>query len=145
MSKQPDWDAIARLQRAQRHGTQYAYDELPPVGSYADQVRCISGKGENDSTSELSSRTMQFRTQKKIKPSLEDKLLNLHRAMEELLAIPGSTKWNKKGLEYQHRLLTQMRSTLSSMLKLDPSANSGHVSIEAHRIFNEYGSTDSVK
>lgn len=87
----------------------------------------------------------QFNLQKKTKPTREEKLHNIHRTMEELIVIPGSTRWNTKGPEYQRRLLAQIRNTLNSLLKLDPSANSAPVSIEAKRLLKKYGYTDSVK
>lgn len=39
MTKGRDWDEEARRARAQRHGSSYAYDELPKTGSRADQKR----------------------------------------------------------------------------------------------------------
>ncbi|MBI4938311.1 MAG: hypothetical protein HY846_08885 [Nitrosomonadales bacterium] len=44
MTKRSNWDEVARKQRAQRHGTSYAYDELPPAGSWADQQRILARK-----------------------------------------------------------------------------------------------------
>lgn len=42
MTKRIDWDEVTRKQQAKRHGTSYAYDELPPVGSWADQQRILA-------------------------------------------------------------------------------------------------------
>ena len=39
MTKRIDWDEVGRRERSRRHGTEDAYDELPPVGSRADQQR----------------------------------------------------------------------------------------------------------
>ena len=44
MSKPIDWDKVARQQKGQMHGTLFAYDELPSVGSWADQQRVASRK-----------------------------------------------------------------------------------------------------
>ena len=41
MTKRLDWDEEARRARAQRHGSSYAYDELPKAGSRADQKRYL--------------------------------------------------------------------------------------------------------
>ena len=43
------WDAVAREKKAKSHGTATAYDELPPVGSWADQQRS-NNKPERDDT-----------------------------------------------------------------------------------------------
>lgn len=52
MTKKIDWDGVARKQRAQRHGSEYAYDELPPAGSYADRIRYLSTKEKTSLTRE---------------------------------------------------------------------------------------------
>ena len=49
MTSRPDWDAIARKQRGERHGTANAYDELPPTGSWPDQQRNLKGESEAQS------------------------------------------------------------------------------------------------
>jgi hypothetical protein len=44
MAKRINWDEVSRRQRGQRQGTSNAYDELPPVGSWADQQRVAKPK-----------------------------------------------------------------------------------------------------
>ena len=46
MAKQLDWDQVSRQKRAQLHGTENAYGELPPVGSWADRQRVASRKNQ---------------------------------------------------------------------------------------------------
>lgn len=54
MAKRINWDSVNRKRRAQRYGSEYAYDELPPVGSYADQARYGSARSEGYSSGRLS-------------------------------------------------------------------------------------------
>jgi hypothetical protein len=44
MTKRINWDQVARQQKGLKQGTSNAYDELPPVGSWADQQRFITNK-----------------------------------------------------------------------------------------------------
>jgi hypothetical protein len=42
MTKSIAWDEFERREKARRRGTENAYIELPPVGSWADQQRFFS-------------------------------------------------------------------------------------------------------
>ncbi|MFZ2726696.1 MAG: hypothetical protein WAX77_10630 [Methylococcaceae bacterium] len=111
MTKRIDWDDVGRSQRAQKHGTQSAYDELPPVGSYADKVR---------SSEEKWTVVAQKKSAKqKTKPTINERLQQLHQALEELAVIFIESE--QKNIEHQHCILSRMQSTLSSMLKIDSS------------------------
>jgi hypothetical protein len=43
MTKRINWDQVSRQQKGRRQGISNAYDELPPVGSWADRQR-VSAK-----------------------------------------------------------------------------------------------------
>jgi hypothetical protein len=44
MTKRINWDQVARQQKGRKQGMSNAYDELPPVGSWADQQRFMTNK-----------------------------------------------------------------------------------------------------
>lgn len=57
MTKRINWDEISRQQKGQRHGTSNAYDELPPVGSWADQQRVAANKTPKKKVKALGAKT----------------------------------------------------------------------------------------
>lgn len=57
MTKRIDWDQLSRRQRGQRHGTESAYDEMPPAGSWADQQRFDALKNAEKNAKLLTPRT----------------------------------------------------------------------------------------
>jgi hypothetical protein len=67
MTKRIDWDQVSRLQKGQRHGIETAYDELPPVGSWADQQRVATRKKPNQNAKPLAPRT-KIAPMKKVGP-----------------------------------------------------------------------------
>ena len=137
MPKKIDWDGVTREQRAQRNGSASVFDELPPVGSYADRARYISVKPEKSASKEK--RHAKAKTSpKKAKRSHDERLHNLQKTLKELITIPSTSRWSSKGLIYKQRLLAQISATLRTLIKLDPSSSSEHHSLEATRLLTEH-------
>lgn len=144
MAKRIDWDGVTRQQRAQRHGAQFAYVELPPAGSRADQMRYLAAKPKKQKKVLPSAKGSSQRHAHRV-PTRDDRLHNLRALLRELTAIPATPRWIKKGVEYQGRLLGHIASTLNALLKLEPSASTEPTSLEATRILaqHSFGNTST--
>ena len=141
MTSRFDWDALERERRAREHGTEYAYDELPPIGSYEDRRRFLnSDPGEIVKPTEIKVPTPPTHYAWKRKPKKEDRLQNIHSTLKDLVNIPGSIKWQQKGAEYQKNILKQIQTTLNSMLRIDPAKSADPISKKALQLLSEHGS-----
>lgn len=140
LPKRLDWDAVARLQRSQRHGSEYAYDELPPAGSRADQARCLTASANANDQSESSPPRPGPKRKKKRKWTRGDKIRRLYLALERQVLTAGTPAWAYSNSDYQQRFLTELQSTLSSLLELDPTKRLRPPVLKAHRILFKYRS-----
>ncbi|MFZ1539274.1 MAG: hypothetical protein WAT23_18070 [Chromatiaceae bacterium] len=139
MTSRFDWDAQERHRRARTHGTEYAYDELPPIGSSGDRRRyCYGDVSEIAKPINVGLHTIPLQKVRKANPTKDERLRNIFRELGVTVAIPGSTKWHKRGLVYQQNLLLHLRNSLNSLLKLDPSKDADPVVIKAKQILAEY-------
>jgi hypothetical protein len=123
MANRIDWDEVSRKQRAQRHGIEYAFDELPPIGTYADQMR----NADADSN--------KLRPLEKTQPkSKADRMIDLKKTLLELVDITDTKEWSKRSDKYQNRVLNKMQKAVINLINLDPSAVKDPCCIKAKRL-----------
>lgn len=111
MANKMDWDEIKRKKRAQQHGIEYAYSELPPIGTYADQKRV-----------NFNDEAIRLAPLEKTQPiSKADRIIDLKKTLLELTAITNGKEWPKFNDKYRDEVLKKMQMTLIELRNLDPT------------------------
>ncbi len=111
MAKRLNWEKAAKAQKISREGAKFGYDELPSVGSRADQARYFEKKGYTNAKRQKK----QIRKNKGVASS-KDLVGPLRQALNAVQAeleavfdreqsrLKGSESWQKISPEQRHRL-----------------------------------------
>lgn len=110
-----NWDRVARDQRARRHGSEYAYGELPPTGSVADVGRYFESRPPG------SPRGSQLRaTSPALPKGGSTRLGNRVNALRAILRAVNGPRWRSADRGRRLQIVNDMRGLLRELEAVAP-------------------------